>query len=68
MCKDPPSNDFSNDSKISWLRDDARLFLHIRNYINSEVVGMVTHYRTLKARMRYLEFLYSGKGNISLYL
>lgn len=58
---DPPSGDL----KTAWLRDDARLFLQIRNSITSEVVGMVSHCRTVKTLMKYLEFLYSGKGNIS---
>ena len=29
------------------------------------MVGLVTHCRTVKELMNYLEFLYSGKGNIS---
>ena len=58
---DPPTN----ESKLSWMRDDARLFLQIRNSIDSEVVGLITHCRTVKELMNYLAFLYSGKGNIS---
>ncbi|KAH6784058.1 hypothetical protein C2S52_009017 [Perilla frutescens var. hirtella] len=62
MTDDPPS---AAASKLSWLRDYARLFLQIRNSIDSDVIGMVTHCRTVKTLQVYLEFLYSGKGNIS---
>ena len=44
---DPPIN----ESKLSWIRDDARLFLQIRNSIDSEVVGLITHCRTVKELM-----------------
>lgn len=37
----------------------------IRNSIDSEVVGLTTHCEFVKELMDYLEFLYSGKGNIS---
>ena len=61
LTEDPPKDEY----RLSWMRDDARLFLQIRNSIDSEVVGLVTHCRTVKELMNYLEFLYSGKGNIS---
>src|SRR5262249_47579164 len=48
----------------AWLRDDARLFLQIRNSIDSEVISLVNHCEFVKELMDYLEFLYSGKGNI----
>ena len=62
LTDDPPTD----ESKLPWMRDDARLFLQLRNSIDSEVVGLITHCRTVKELMNYLEFLYSGKGNISL--
>ncbi|KAH6820778.1 hypothetical protein C2S53_018963 [Perilla frutescens var. hirtella] len=37
----------------------------IRNSIDSDVIGMVTHCRTLKTLLESLEFLYSGIENIS---
>lgn len=43
--------------KKAWLRDDASLLLQIINSIDNEVVGLVNH-------MDYLEYLYSGKGNL----
>ena len=61
LTDNPPTD----ESKLSWMRDDARLFLQIRNSIDSEVVGLITHCRTVKELMNYLAFLYSGKGNIS---
>ena len=61
LTNDPPKD----DSRLSWMREYARLFLQIRNSIDSEVIDMVTHCRTVKELMSYLEFLYSGKGNIS---
>ena len=47
------------------MRDDARLFLQIRNSIDSEIVGLLNHCEFVKELMDYLEFLYSGKGNMS---
>ncbi|XP_044508561.1 uncharacterized protein LOC123227575 [Mangifera indica] len=48
-----------------WLRDDARLFLQIRNSIGSEVVSLINHCELVKEIMKYLDFLYSGRGNLS---
>src|SRR5262249_18859100 len=48
-----------------WLRDDARLFLQIRNSIDGEVISLINHCEYVKELLDYLEFLYSGKGNIS---
>ena len=61
LTEDPPKD----ESRLSWMRDDARLFLQIRNSIDSEVVGLVTHCRIVKELLNYLEFLYSEQGNIS---
>ncbi|KAK6131239.1 hypothetical protein DH2020_035020 [Rehmannia glutinosa] len=59
LTEDPPTD----DSKVTWLRDDARLFLQIRNSIDSDVVGMINHCEFVKELMDYLAFVYSG-GNI----
>ena len=61
LTDDPPMD----ASKLSWMREDARLYIQIRNSIDSEVVGLVTHCKTVKQLMNYLQFLYSGKGNFS---
>lgn len=39
--------------------------MQITNSINSEVAGLVDHCELVKGLMNYLEFLYSGKGNVS---
>ncbi|CAM8996453.1 unnamed protein product [Rhodiola kirilowii] len=62
MTENPPSD---AASKVPWLRDDARLVLQIRNSIDASVIRLVSHCRTVKALLAYVEFLYSGKGNIS---
>lgn len=54
----------SDGSKTSWLREDARLFSQIRNSNDSEVIGLINHCEFVKELMDYLEFVYSGKGNI----
>ena len=54
-----------DETRKSWIRDDARLFLQIRNSIDSEIVGLLNHCEFVKELMDYLEFLYSGKGNLS---
>ena len=45
--------------------DDALLFLQIRNSIDSKVLTFINHCEFVKELMEYLEFMYSGKGNIS---
>ena len=55
----------TDKTKQAWLRDDARLFLQIRNSIDSEVIGLINHREFIKELMDYLDFLYSGKENIS---
>ena len=61
LDKDPPTDDL----KERWLEDDARLFLQIRNTIDSKVLILINHCKFVKELMEYLEFVYSGKGNIS---
>ena len=62
LTEDPPTDD---SSKQTWLREDARLFLQIRNSIDNEVVGLINHCEFVKELMEYLDFLYSRKGNVS---
>lgn len=59
LTEDPPKDD------KEWLRDDAKLFLQIMITIDTEVVNLVNHCEYGKELMDYLEFLYSGKGNLS---
>ena len=61
LDKDPPTN----DSKERWLEDDASLFLQIRNSIDGKVLTLINHCEFVKELMKYFEFVYSGKGNIS---
>ena len=61
LSKDPPMDDL----KDQWLEDDARLFLQIRNSIDSKVLTLINHCEYVKKLMEYLEFAYSGKENIS---
>ena len=55
----------TDDSKEQWMGEDARLYLQIRNSIDSEVISLINHCEFVKELMDYLEFLYSGKGNVS---
>ena len=61
LDKDPSTD----DSKDRWLEDDARLFLQIRNSIDRKVLTLINHCEYVKELMECLEFVYSGKGNIS---
>ena len=61
LTKDPSTD----DSKEQWMEEDARLFIQIRNSIDSKVLGLVNHYEFVKELMDYLEFVFSGKGNVS---
>ena len=61
LDKDPPTD----DSKDRWLEDDARFFLQIRNSIDSKVFTLINHCEYVKELMKYLEFVYLGKGNTS---
>lgn len=65
LTGDPPKEDEDKEKSQTWLRDDARLFLQIRNTIDSTVISLVNHCEFVKELMEYLEFLYSGKGNLS---
>ena len=61
FTKDLPTD----DSKEQWMEEDARLFIQIRNSIDSKVLGLVNHCEFVKELMDYLEFVFSGKGNVS---
>ena len=61
LDKDPPTD----DSKDRWQKDDACLFLQIRNSIDGKVLTLINHCEYVKELMEYFEFVYSGKGNIS---
>ena len=47
------------------MEEDARLFIQIRNSIDNKVLGLVNHCEFVKELMDYLEFVFSGKGNVS---
>ena len=65
LKEDPPKEDSIETKDQIWLRDDARLFLQIRNTIDNSVISLVNHCGFVIELMDYLEFLYSGKGNLS---
>ena len=47
------------------MEEDACFYLQFRNSIDSEVIDLINHNEFVKELMDYLEFLYSGKGNVS---
>ena len=61
LTMDPPTD----DSKEQWMEEDACLFIQICNSIDNKVPGLVNHYEFVKELMDYLEFVFSGKGNVS---
>ena len=61
LTKKPPID----DSKEQWMEEDVRLYLQIRNSIDNEVIGLINHCEFVKKLIDYLEFLYSGKVNVS---
>ena len=61
LTEEPPTD----DSKDRWLKDDACLFLQIRNFIDDKVLTLINHCEFVKELTDYLEFVYSRKGNIS---
>ena len=61
LTNDPPTD----DSKEQWIEEDAGLYPQIRNSIDNEVIGLINQCEFVKELMDYLEFLYSGKGNVS---
>ncbi|XP_071738958.1 uncharacterized protein [Rutidosis leptorrhynchoides] len=61
LTSEPPKD----DTRGLWLQNDARHFLQIMNSIESSVTSLVNHCKYVKELMEYLDFLYSGKSNIS---
>ena len=61
LTKDLPTD----DSNEQWMEEDARLFIQIRNSIDSKVLGLVNHYEFVKELMDYLELCVFWKGNVS---
>ncbi|XP_007029051.2 PREDICTED: uncharacterized protein LOC18599148 [Theobroma cacao] len=61
ITNDPPTD----NTRQTWMREDARLFLQIRNFINSEIINLINYCKFVKELMDYLDFLYFDKGNIS---
>ena len=47
------------------MEEDARLFIQIRNSIDNNVLGLINYCEFVKGLMDYLEFVFSGKGNVS---
>ncbi|KAK4281681.1 hypothetical protein QN277_013144 [Acacia crassicarpa] len=61
LTKLPPKD----DPNMTWARADARIFLQIQNSIEGDILPSICHCNTVKELIDYLEFLYSGKGNIT---
>ncbi|RVW27977.1 Retrovirus-related Pol polyprotein from transposon TNT 1-94 [Vitis vinifera] len=61
LTEEPPTD----ITRKLWMQDDAWLFLQMKNSINSDIVGLLSHCEFVKELMDYLDFLYSGKGNVS---
>ncbi|KAL4032882.1 hypothetical protein IC575_005965 [Cucumis melo] len=61
MTEDAPED---AKKKKDWLRDDARLYLQIKNSIESEIIGLVDHCEFVKELLEFLGFLYSGKEQV----
>ena len=34
----------NDNTRKLWMQDDARLLLHVKNSINSDIVGLLSHY------------------------
>ena len=64
LTKDPPTD----DSKEQWMEEDARMFIQIRNSIDSMVLGLVNHCAFVKELMDYLEFVFLERGMFLIYL
>ena len=57
LTEEPPTD----ITRKLWMQDDARLFLQIKNSINSDIVGLLSHCEFVKELMDYLDFFYFGK-------
>ncbi|KAK6118867.1 hypothetical protein DH2020_047387 [Rehmannia glutinosa] len=60
LDSDPPKDDKGR----TWLHDDAKLLVQIRNSIEPEILCLINHCEFVKGFMDYLAFLYSGRSNI----
>ena len=47
------------------MEEDACLFIQICNSIDSKVLSLVNHCEFVKELIDYLEFVFSGKENVS---
>ena len=68
LSQDPPMDDL----KDKWLEEYPYgqssfpvVFLQIHNFIDGKVLIIINHCEYVKELMKYLEFVYSGKENIS---
>ena len=61
MTEDPPED---VKKKKDWFREDARLYLQIKNSIESDIIGLVDHCEFVKELLEFLDFLYSGKEQV----
>ena len=55
LTKDLPAD----YSKEQWREEDARMFIQIRNSIDSKVLGLDNHCEFVKELIDYLEFVFS---------
>ena len=46
-------------------KEEACLFIQIYNSIDSKVLGLINNCEFVKELIDYLEFVFSGKGNVS---
>ena len=58
LTKDPPTD----DSKDQWLKEDARLFLKIRNSIGNKVLALINNCEFVKELMDYRKFIFLERG------
>ena len=61
MTEDPPKD---AKQKKDWLRNDARLYLQIKNSIESEIIGLVDPCESIKDLLEFLDFLYLSKEQV----
>ena len=59
MTEDPPEDAKQKD----WLCNDARLYLQIKNSIESEIIGLIDHRESVEL-LKFLDFLYSSKEQV----
>ncbi|CAH9095077.1 unnamed protein product [Cuscuta epithymum] len=65
LVDDPPKEEVDKAANDAWLRDDSRLFIQIQNSMENDIMGYVSHCDIVKELFDYLEFMYSGKGNLN---